>query len=130
MMLLVPQVFGHRDVSVLDGGLPRWKSREFPLSHGLPPTVVPSVYHSSYNPNLVRTFQQMMSNFSSREEQVRCVLFELSCADSSILHEPCASQILSVVALVLSLVQYNYMYVLFSHWLESENVTSVLLRIL
>ena len=76
MMLLVPQVFGHRDVSVLDGGLPRWKTREFPLSHGPPPTVVPSIYHSSYNPNLVRTFQQMMSNFSSREEQV---LFELSC---------------------------------------------------
>ena len=69
-MLSVSQVFGHQDVSVLDGGLPRWKAREFPLSYGPPPTVVPSIYHASYNPKLVRTFQQMMTTLSSTEEQV------------------------------------------------------------
>jgi len=64
------RVFGHRDVSVLDGGLPRWKFRGFPTTRGTPPPVVPAMYRPMYNPRLVRTFQQMMSNISTQEEQV------------------------------------------------------------
>ena len=60
---------------MLDGGLPNWKARGFPTAHGTPRIVTPAPYKAGFNPGLVRTFEQMMENFSSEKEQVhvRCV---------------------------------------------------------
>ena len=55
---------------MLDGGLPNWKARGFPTSHGTPRIVTPAPYKAGFNPSLVRTFEQMMDNFTSKKEQV------------------------------------------------------------
>lgn len=64
------RVFGHSDISVLDGGLQRWKFREYPVYHGPPPTITPQEYNAKFDDRLVRTFEQMVENFNSKKEQV------------------------------------------------------------
>ena len=85
------QVFGHHAVSILDGGLPRWKFRGFPTIHGPPPSVAPAHFQSTFDPSLVRTLEQMLDNFSTKDEQV-CLsvctsVFVMStyCVDVSVL---------------------------------------------
>ena len=68
--LTLHQVFGHQDVSVLDGGLPRWKFRGYPVHHGPPATVTPQEYNAKFNDRLIRTFEQMVENFNNKNEQV------------------------------------------------------------
>ena len=71
---ILAQVYGHKEVSVLDGGLPRWKARDFPTTHGAPPPVPPVQYKAGYDPEMVRTFEQMVENFANKREQVRVVM--------------------------------------------------------
>ena len=55
---------------MLDGGLQRWKFREYPIYHGPPPTITPQDYNAKFDDRLVRTFEQMVENFNSKKEQV------------------------------------------------------------
>jgi len=63
------RAFGHRDVAVLDGGLPKWKSEGRPVED-LPPIprdrhFIPHVDHT-----LVRGFDQVKANIASGRELV------------------------------------------------------------
>ena len=55
---------------MLDGGLQRWKFREYPVYHGPPPTITPQEYNVKFDDRLVRTFDEMVENFNSKKEQV------------------------------------------------------------
>lgn len=63
------RAFGHDDVSVLDGGLPKWKVENRPLAD-LPD--IPRERHLSarFNSFLVRDVDQMLANVKSGREQV------------------------------------------------------------
>ena len=63
------RVFGHEDVSVLNGGLPKWLAEERPVED-LPP--VPRERHFSARQNnfLVRDVQHLLANIESGREQV------------------------------------------------------------
>lgn len=63
------RVFGHDDVSVLDGGLPKWKAEGRPLD-SLPD--LPRERHLSarFNSFLVRDLDQMKANVNRNREQV------------------------------------------------------------
>ena len=63
------RVFGHGDVAVLDGGLPKW------LSEGRPtddrePSPSPRHFTSQLNHILVRNIDQLRDNIDSRRDQV------------------------------------------------------------
>jgi thiosulfate/3-mercaptopyruvate sulfurtransferase len=64
------RIFGHDRVSVLDGGLPKWKRERRPV------TGEPSVPSSGkrftprFRPDLVRSKDQLLGNLQSRAEQV------------------------------------------------------------
>jgi len=63
------RVFGHEDVAVLNGGLPKWRAENRPLESGI---VMPQTRHFSSRVNhlLVRDFGQMRENVKTRAEQV------------------------------------------------------------
>ena len=63
-------MFGHTDVSVLDGGLCRWKFRGYPVHYGPPPAISPQEYTASFDDRLVRSYEQMIENFNNKNEQV------------------------------------------------------------
>ena len=55
------RAFGHERVSVLDGGLPKWRSEGRPVEAG---------YAAVARPELVRARADMLANIGSRAEQV------------------------------------------------------------
>jgi len=63
------RLFGHRDVALLDGGLPKWRAEGRPLD-----TVVPSPpvrrFTARFDPALVRGKPALLDNLTSRREQV------------------------------------------------------------
>jgi len=63
------RVFGHDDVAVLDGGLPRWRREGRPLESGVRS---PSrrVFAPRVRPELVRDLSAMRGNLASQREQV------------------------------------------------------------
>jgi thiosulfate/3-mercaptopyruvate sulfurtransferase len=63
------RVFGHRDVAVLDGGLPRWMKEKRPIEAGDP---APRERHfeARFDHTLVRDMAQMRANVQNRREQV------------------------------------------------------------
>lgn len=63
------RVFGHEDVAVLDGGLPKWMSEGRPVDDA---AVIPRERHFTARMNtfLVRDIAQMRSNIESAREQV------------------------------------------------------------
>ncbi len=63
------RVFGHEDVAVLDGGLPKWLGEERPVDAE---TVFPQERHLTARRNglLVRDVEQILGNVESRREQV------------------------------------------------------------
>ncbi len=63
------RVFGHKNVAILDGGLPAWKKAGFPLIAGLP-TIKEASYRSYFNPNLIRYIDQVITNIREEHEQV------------------------------------------------------------
>ena len=60
-------------MSVVDGGLPRWKFRGYHVSRGPPPVINPQMYRATFNDTLVKTFEQMMENHNTKNEQVRVI---------------------------------------------------------
>ena len=62
------RIFGHEQVSVLDGGLPAWKNLG-PVASG-ETLATPDNFIANFNPNLVRTLKQMQENLNLRRDQV------------------------------------------------------------
>jgi thiosulfate/3-mercaptopyruvate sulfurtransferase len=68
------RVFGHDQVAVLDGGLPKWQREGHMLESG-EPAPRPSLERAAsfsprFRPELVRSKQQVLANVASRAEQV------------------------------------------------------------
>jgi thiosulfate/3-mercaptopyruvate sulfurtransferase len=63
------RVFGHDAVSVLDGGLPKWRAEGRPLESGVP-APPPRAFSARPRPGLVRDLVAMRDNVASRQEQV------------------------------------------------------------
>ena len=63
------RVFGHRDVSILDGGLPKWQAEGRPVDD-LPPTPRERHFTARLNTLLVRDQDQILANIASRREQL------------------------------------------------------------
>lgn len=63
------RVFGHDDVAVLDGGLPKWISEGQPVTSE-PSEVRPATFKASFRPALVRSLDDLRANLESRKEQV------------------------------------------------------------
>jgi thiosulfate/3-mercaptopyruvate sulfurtransferase len=61
--------FGHEDVAVLDGGLPKWRAEGRPLE-GLDPMPRDRHFTARVNGLLVRDFDQVKANIASGREQV------------------------------------------------------------
>jgi thiosulfate/3-mercaptopyruvate sulfurtransferase len=63
------RLFGHHNVALLDGGLPKWKAEGRPLE-----TAVPNPPHrrfsARFDPALVRDKRALLGNLSARREQV------------------------------------------------------------
>ncbi|CAI8028774.1 3-mercaptopyruvate sulfurtransferase, partial [Geodia barretti] len=64
------RLFGHERVSVLDGGLRRWKFHWFPTVSGEPHTPEATNFTASFNPHFLRNYEQMLDNHTSRHKQV------------------------------------------------------------
>ena len=63
------RVFGHRDVAILDGGLPKWQAEGRPVTDAIP---APRERHftARLNTLLVRDKAQLLANLETRREQV------------------------------------------------------------
>jgi thiosulfate/3-mercaptopyruvate sulfurtransferase len=63
------RVFGHKDVAVLDGGLPKWVAEGRP-TEDRPPQPRERHFTARYNNLMVRDREQLKGNLGSRQEQV------------------------------------------------------------
>ena len=63
------RVFGHKDVAVLDGGLPKWLAEGRPLEDP-PPMPRERHFTARFDNHLVRSIGQMKENLTSQREQV------------------------------------------------------------
>ena len=63
------RMFGHQDVALLDGGLPKWKSEGRPLTASIP-NPAPRRFTARFDRSLVRDKAAVIANLSSRQEQV------------------------------------------------------------
>lgn len=63
------RVFGHTDVVVLNGGLPKWKAENRPIED-LPPATKERHFTARMDHTLVRTVNQMLKNVETAKEQV------------------------------------------------------------
>ena len=63
------RAMGHRDVAVLDGGLPKWRREGYPVNNN-PANIRPATFTASPDPTIVRAFPQMVENLKTRAAQV------------------------------------------------------------
>jgi thiosulfate/3-mercaptopyruvate sulfurtransferase len=63
------RVFGHAAVSVLDGGLAKWKAERRPLETGVPDPA-PGRYTATLDTRAVRNLPEVLANVVSRREQM------------------------------------------------------------
>ncbi|HEY3910276.1 MAG TPA: 3-mercaptopyruvate sulfurtransferase [Stellaceae bacterium] len=63
------RLFGHRDVALLDGGLPKWKAEGRPLDAAIP-TPPPRHFTARLDPALVRDKAALLADLAARREQV------------------------------------------------------------
>lgn len=64
------RLFGHHQVAVLDGGLPKWRREGRQLSAGAPKARAGALFRASLNALRLRGAGDMLSNLSSRRELV------------------------------------------------------------
>src|SRR5207245_6981598 len=63
------RLFGHPNVAILDGGLPKWTAEGQPLESAAP--IPPSRrFTARFDPSLVRDKRELLDNLSTRREQV------------------------------------------------------------
>lgn len=63
------RLFGHRDVALLDGGLPKWKAEGRPITAAVP-TPAPRRFTAGFDPSMVRDKAALLGNLTNRREQV------------------------------------------------------------
>lgn len=63
------RAFGHDDVAVLDGGLPKWRAEGRPVTAEIPSPAVAS-FSAKLRPELLRLVDQVRANIDSGTEQV------------------------------------------------------------
>jgi thiosulfate/3-mercaptopyruvate sulfurtransferase len=63
------RLYGHDNVALLDGGLPKWKA-EGRLLETAAPVIPPRRFTARFRPELVRDKQAIRANIASRQEQV------------------------------------------------------------
>jgi thiosulfate/3-mercaptopyruvate sulfurtransferase len=64
------RVFGHERVSILAGGLPRWRAEGHPVENG-EPAIVPATFKAtSRDGTLVRSFEQVRVTLSDKSAQI------------------------------------------------------------
>lgn len=63
------RVFGHERISVIEGGMPRWR-QERRTVEARSATPVPATFHARFRSELVRTMAQMCTNLETASEQV------------------------------------------------------------
>lgn len=63
------RVFGHQDVAILDGGLPKWLAENRPVED-LPPAPRQRHFNATYVHTLVREVDQVLANIGGKREQV------------------------------------------------------------
>lgn len=63
------RLFGHDNVALLDGGLPKWKAEGRPVT-ALVPAPLPRRFTARFDPSLVRDKRAVMANLASGAEEV------------------------------------------------------------
>jgi thiosulfate/3-mercaptopyruvate sulfurtransferase len=63
------RLFGHHDVAILDGGLPKWKAEGRALDTAVP-SPAPGRFTARFDPALVRDKRALFENLATRREQV------------------------------------------------------------
>jgi thiosulfate/3-mercaptopyruvate sulfurtransferase len=63
------RLFGHDNVALLDGGLPKWRTEGRPLETALP-IIPPRRFTARFRPELVRDMAAIRANIASRRELV------------------------------------------------------------
>jgi len=63
------RLFGHHDVALLDGGLPKWRAEGRPLGAAVP-NPSPRHFTARFDPALVRDKKAVLENLATRREQV------------------------------------------------------------
>lgn len=63
------RLYGHDNVSVLSGGLPKWLAEDRPTESGVA-DVTPGEFVSHFRPELIRSVDQVLGNIESGEAQV------------------------------------------------------------
>src|SRR5205807_2648628 len=63
------RLFGHDNVALLDGGLPKWRAEGRPLETALP-SIPSRRFTARFDPALVRDKRALLDNLSARREQV------------------------------------------------------------
>ena len=64
------RLFGHDQVAVLDGGLPKWRAEQRALESGPPSVVAPAQYRSALRAGLLRGLGDVRDNIRTRRELV------------------------------------------------------------
>jgi len=66
------KVFGHDEVSILDGGLPDWVDKNYPVHTEKDPLPKPhkTIYKAGFRPNLIKSFEQMEAIVKSKTWQI------------------------------------------------------------
>ena len=63
------RVFGHKAISILNGGFNRWKAEGHPDTKEVP-SVEKQVYKATYNPKIVITIEDIVENIKNKKFQV------------------------------------------------------------
>ena len=64
------QVFGHQEVSVLDGGLPKWLAENHPVVKDPPPSHTPVKYNAKMRGELVKNLEEVVEALKNKDVQV------------------------------------------------------------
>ncbi|MCG7372335.1 3-mercaptopyruvate sulfurtransferase [Pseudomonas luteola] len=64
------RLFGHDQVAVLDGGLPKWQSEHRPVEQGPAPVVPAQTFEATFHARMLRGLGDIQANLDSRLEQV------------------------------------------------------------
>ena len=67
------QVFGHRNVSILDGGYQKWQEEGHPVNTNAPPIFIPTEYKAQFRAELVKGMGDVVQALREGKVQVGVV---------------------------------------------------------